>query len=86
MANSVDPGEIIWVYTVCKGLSVSVLRITFDQDIYLHTPLIYGYDRLLNNIDIVQPRPSFQTSLYITKTCLFKYIENFTTKKMRIFR
>ena len=23
---------------------------------------------------------------YITKTCLFKYIENFTTKKMKIFR
>ena len=23
---------------------------------------------------------------YITKTCLFKYIENFTTKKLKIFR
>ena len=27
MANSVDPDQMIWVYTVCKSVSVPILRV-----------------------------------------------------------
>ena len=30
--------------------------------------------------------PKYPSVMHITKTYLFKYIENFTTKKMKIFR
>ena len=72
MANSADPdgffrSQLIWIYTVCK------------DRVYLGS----AGQGLNHGIAPEQRSIQINVFLIITKTCLFKYTENFTTKKWK---
>ena len=48
--------------------------------LFLYENMVCGYTLAVTKLLLIS------TPQYITKTCLFKYTENFTIKKMKIFR
>ena len=75
-----------------------IIRVVFSKSAWLTCPFIWFHTAIRTQARCCKRNNKFSCTLTlfdiiskhildtITKTCLFKYTENFTTKKMKVFR
>ena len=75
---------LVWIYAPCKNLLLSYSALQ-ELALYRKPASVAQLDARPTG-DQVTGSTSAGLATFITKTCPFKYTENFTTKKLKNFR